>query len=80
MSLLTDLYNSGADFIDLHGEIDDEKKEDNVTVSVPLEYMSEESQASLDPGPPPPPGLTEEITEEALEITEETISDLVRHV
>lgn len=77
MSLLTDLYNSGADFIDLHGEINKEELQDNVTVAVPIEYMTEESQASNEPGPEPPPGIEEE-TE--VEITEEEMSNLLQHV
>lgn len=79
LTLLGDLYNSGADFVDLHGEINEEKKEDNITVAVPIEYMSEESQASEEPGPPPAPGLEEE-SEEVIEITEEAIADLLRNV
>jgi len=77
MSLLTELYNNGADFIDLHGEINEKELQDNVTVSVPLEYMSEESQSLSEPSPPP--GLSEEEMANE-EITVEEISDLLRHV
>ncbi len=78
MSLLTDLYNSGADFIDLHGEINKEELQDNVTVAVPIEYMTEESQASAEPGPEPPPGI--DVEEIEVEITEEEMSNLLQHV
>lgn len=76
MNLLTELYNSGADYIDLYGEINKDELQDNITVAVPIEYMTEESQAAADPSPPP--GVMEEV--EDTEITEDEISDLLRHV
>lgn len=80
VSLLHELYMSGADFVDLRGEINERELQDNVTVSVPVEYMSEESQAD-DPGPLPPPGIIEgEGEEENVEITEEEIVDLLKYV
>ena len=79
LTLLGNLYNDGADYVDLHGEINEETLEDNVTVAVPLEYMSEESKAALaeEPGPQPPPGIEEEPPQP---ITEEEITNLLRHV
>lgn len=87
VSLLNELYLSGADFVDLRGYINEVELQDNVTVSVPIEYMSEESQAEgsdmeeeYDPGPLPPPGIEEEEKEENVEITEKEIIDLLNHV
>jgi len=42
LTLLNDLYEKGADYIDIHGEIDDKKLQDNITIAVPIDYMSEE--------------------------------------
>lgn len=61
MSLLHDIYQSGADFVDLHGHKDPENFQDEVIVSVPLHYLApeyrEEAEAELQPDPPP--GLDE---------------------
>lgn len=82
VSLLNELYMSGANFIDLQGEINEKELQDNVTVSVPIEYMSEESQAEI-PGPQPPPGIVIEEEQgehqEPTEITEEEIVDLLNY-
>lgn len=48
LSILNELYTSGADFIDLHGIVNNVTKEDSITVSVPLEYMNQEYLNSLD--------------------------------
>ena len=56
--LLTDLYEGGADFIDIHAKLDENKIQDNITISVPMEYMNEDSKKSLEMKeediPPPP--------------------------
>lgn len=79
----------GADFVDLHGEIDNSKKQDNITVAVPLDYLSEDTRKSMEendssewPAPAPPPGVVEEEDNVAVEeeITEEEINDLLRDV
>ena len=44
LALLNDVYQSGADFIDINGYINDAAAQDEVTVSVPLGYMTDESQ------------------------------------
>ena len=38
--LLNEMWENGADFVDLTGFIDEEKKQDEITVHVPLEYMN----------------------------------------
>jgi len=46
--VLNEIYGGGADFIDLHGHIKDEAKQDEVTISIPLEYMSEEAREMIE--------------------------------
>ena len=46
--VLNEVYNGGADFIDLHGHIKNEAKQDEVTISIPLEYMSEEAREMIE--------------------------------
>lgn len=61
MSLLHDIYQSGADFVDLHGFKDEDMLQDEVVVSVPISYMNPEfAQEVKDEAPDPPPGLDED--------------------
>lgn len=39
MNMLHEIYRSGADFVDLHGFKNEEAKQDEITIGVPLEYM-----------------------------------------
>lgn len=84
LNLLNNLYMDGADYVDLHGELDDEGMQDNVTVAVPLDYLSEDAQekieerASAEPGPQPPPGLEEANVEEP-GLSEEDVTDLLNN-
>ena len=81
--LLNKLYMDGADYVDLHAENDIEGKQDNVTVSVPDDYLSGEAKEALrdataeNPGPPPP-SVVEEIAEEG-SLSEEEIEDLLNN-
>jgi len=74
LTLLNNLYMDGADFVDLHGEIDADGTQDNVTVSVPLNYMSEDNQREA--SGPPPPNIEEE---EDTPLTEEVIKKLINN-
>lgn len=71
----------GADFVDLHAEVDDHGTQDNVTVSVPMDYMSEESFRDEGPGPQPPPGIEEEpLKDDDEPLTEEDIVNILKNV
>jgi hypothetical protein len=76
IDLLNNLYMDGADFVDLHGEVDGTGTQDNIKVSVPMDYMSEEAQREMGPAQPPP-GVEEE--EEQGPLTEEEVKELVNH-
>lgn len=69
----------GADFVDLHGEVDDTGTQDNIKVSVPMDYMSEEVQREMGPAQPPP-GIEEDPPKENDEITEDYITQLLNNV
>lgn len=83
LSLLTDIYNSGADFIDLHGMKNDREMQDEVTVSVPLSYMSPESKGDFteDPLPPPfiPPPPPPIRNEKEKEITRKEFINMIKY-
>lgn len=82
LQLLNDLYAGGADYIDLFVELDDEKKQDNITVSVPIEYMNEDSKNSIEdsqePQGPPPEAIME-ISDDSV-LTEKDIIKLLANV
>lgn len=40
IKVLTDVFQSGADFVDLHGVKNVEALQDEITLSVPISYMS----------------------------------------
>lgn len=42
LGLLSDIYQSGADFVDINGIRNDNAKQDEITVSVPIQYMASE--------------------------------------
>ena len=69
INLLTEIYESGADFVDLNGERNEEKSQDEITISVPMEYISQEVKDEI----LPPPGVSEESEEQ--EILEEIDSE-----
>lgn len=77
--LLNNLYQDGADYVDLHGEIDGTGKQDNVTVSVPSEYLSPEAKALAEEQPDPPPGLEELEEQEDTPLTDEDIVNMLKH-
>tara|TARA_R110000772_G_scaffold196582_1_gene307366 strand:- start:312 stop:587 length:276 start_codon:yes stop_codon:yes gene_type:complete len=72
LSLLTTIYNKGADYVDFHGFINPVDMQDEITVSVPLEYMSKDVEDLYDPGDGP-----EEFLQEELPITSEELSKLI---
>jgi hypothetical protein len=81
LSLLNNLYEDGADFIDLHGEVDGTGLKDNVTVAVPMEYMSKEvreqyMKETTDNSPAPPPKNNKK--EGAM--TEEELNNLLKNI
>jgi len=85
MNLLHNLYMDGADFVDLHGEVDSKGTQDNVTVSVPLDYMSKDERGSAaeNENVDPPPGIDEEEEAQAqfsVPLTEEDIKKLLNNV
>lgn len=69
ITLLKEIYESGADFVDLNGIRNDMTKQDEITVSVPLEYMTPEA---IDP----PAEITEE---EQQEENEKDIVDAIKN-
>jgi len=66
----------GADFVDLHGEVDADGTQDNVTVSVPMDYMSDEAKSALENSGPPPPGIEEDDSPD-VPLTEEDVKKLI---
>jgi hypothetical protein len=87
MALLNDVYQSGADFVDLYGYSDPDATQDEVIVSVPLSYLApefkEEAKAEQ---PDPPPGLNDEGDQEPFphemdeELTINDISNIINNV
>lgn len=75
MKLLNDLYQGGADYVDIHGERDFKDDQDKVTFSTLLEYMTPEAQESLKNEPEPP-----EQEYEKEELSKEDIKDIISHV
>jgi len=84
LTLFTDLYNGGADFVDIHADIDENRKQDNITVSVPIEYMSDEAKNAHQENIDPPPGIEEmeedDDIEKAVNLTEEELQMLLSYV
>jgi len=83
MNLLHNLYMDGADFVDLHGEVDSKGTQDNVTVSVPLDYMSKDVRGSIEnENVDPPPGVEEYVDEPQTtkNLSEEDINKLLDNV
>lgn len=69
----------GADFVDLYGDVDSNGRQDNITVNVLKEYMSDEAHGLIeDSMPEPPPGvnLEEDIMEP--DITTEDIENIMK--
>lgn len=89
LTLFTDLYNGGADFVDIHADIDENRKQDNITVSVPIEYMSDEAKDAHQENIDMPPGIEEmeddddddnDVVEEVVNLTEEDLQMLLSYV
>lgn len=72
MVMLSDVYQSGADFVDLYGYVDKSKHQDEVIISVPEEYMNpefKEEEKKEQPTKPPeiPPAHNKLLTYEDIE-------------
>jgi hypothetical protein len=74
IELLSDIFANGADFIDLHGvHYSDPDVEDQVTVSVIVDYISQEDKLLA------PPLVEDIIIEDFTILTEEIIKDLLKN-
>lgn len=82
LALLNNLYMDGAEFVDLHGEIDPKGTQDTITVSVPIEYLSDDARAALEaPEEPPLQEMEMVVVEEEEEVfTEEFILKLLNNL
>lgn len=84
LALLNNLYADGADFVDLQGDIDDDRKQDSVTVAVPLDYMSKEARENFmeenDSPTSSPPPLPLPPVEEIDVLTEEDLKNLLNDI
>lgn len=85
MSLLYDIYGSGADFVDLHGIQDEEGLQDEVIVSVPISYINsefaEETKAeNIDPPPGIEDGDDDGGNEQEGSLTTDDIINILKHV
>lgn len=88
ISLLNTLYEDGADYVDLYRESVSEDQ-DSITVSVPMDYLSDEAkqQGILGPGADAPPGIEYEEdlpppveVDDSTILTDDDIKDLLNNV
>lgn len=79
MELLNEVYQSGADFVDIYAVLDRDKMQDQISLGVPLEYMSPGNEM-INPPEDDPVEEEENVESPAIEeYTEEELIELIKN-